>query len=213
MKKILTNIVDVVGLILSYIWPKCLFNASRYLYSIGFTAYKRRHFRHIGNRTVISPVGTSFLGEKYIIIKENTTISRYSEITAWSQYKGACYTPYIEIGSNCSIGESAHITSINKIIIGDNVLIGKRVLISDNSHGDTSKGTLLSSLPPSERILTSKGPTIICNNVWIGENCCILSGVTIGEGTVVAANSVVTKDVPAHCVAAGIPAKIIKHYE
>ena len=58
--------------------------------------------------------------------------------------------------------------------------------------------------------MTSKGPVIIGDNVWIGDKATILGGVTIGESVIIAANSVVTKDVPPYSVVAGIPAKVIK---
>lgn len=61
----------------------------------------------------------------------------------------------------------------------------------------------------SENYENSK-PIVINNHVWIGENSVILKGVTIGEGAVIAASSVVTKDIPPHCIAAGSPAKVIK---
>ena len=65
-------------------------------------------------------------------------------------------------------------------------------------------------LPPINRPLFSKGPVVIEDNVWIGDKATILSGVTIGMGAIVGANSVITKDIPAYAVVAGSPAKIIK---
>ena len=65
-------------------------------------------------------------------------------------------------------------------------------------------------LPPLERNLNSIGKIIIGNNVWIGDKVTILANVTIGQGAVIAANSVITKSVPPYSVAAGNPAKIIK---
>jgi acetyltransferase-like isoleucine patch superfamily enzyme len=56
-----------------------------------------------------------------------------------------------------------------------------------------------------------KKKVIICDDVWIGANCIVLPGVTIGSGSVVAAGSVVTKDIPNNCIVGGIPAKIIRH--
>ena len=82
------------------------------------------------------------------------------------------------------------------------------VYISDNSHGDTSIDSIL--LPPVQRQMIVKGPVVIEDNVWIGERVCILSGVTIGKGAIVAANSVVTHDVPPYSVVGGVPAKLIK---
>ena len=63
---------------------------------------------------------------------------------------------------------------------------------------------------PYERTIFSKGKVVIGNYVWLGNNVCVMPGITIGDGVVVGANSVVTKDIPPYCVAAGVPAKIIK---
>ena len=97
--------------------------------------------------------------------------------------------------------EYNHITSINEIIIGDNLLCGRWVTISDNSHGQTDSESL--QLSPIERNLYSKGPVRIGRNVWIGDKATILPNVSIGDGAVIGANTVVTKDVPAYHVAVG----------
>lgn len=68
-------------------------------------------------------------------------------------------------------------------------------------------------MAPNQRPLYSKGAVHIGNNVWIGQNACIMPGVTIADGAIIAANSVVTHDIPAYSVAAGAPAKVIKHIE
>ena len=102
--------------------------------------------------------------------------------------------PEILIGDNCWFGADNHITANLRIEIGDNVLTGKRVTISDNNHGNSEKETL--GQAPRLREIVSKGPIRIGNNVWIGENSVVLSGVTIGDGAIIAAGSIVTKDVP-----------------
>lgn len=104
-----------------------------------------------------------------------------------------------------------HITAINRITIGNDVLTGRWVTITDNSHGDTDYSTL--QMRPVSRPLISKGPVLIGNNVWIGDKVTILPGVTIGEGAVIAANAVVTKDIPAYSVAVGNPARVIKQHK
>ena len=81
-------------------------------------------------------------------------------------------------------------------------------MINDNSHGNICREEL--DLAPNLRPLTSKGPIIIEDNVWIGEMVCILSGVHIGKGAIIAAGSVVTKNVPPYTIVAGVPAKIVK---
>ena len=112
------------------------------------------------------------------------------------------------IGDSVSIGAFNHITCTNRIVIGDGVLTGKFVTVTDNSHGNTDYDSL--HIKPNDRDVVSKGPVVIGNNVWIGDKATILPGVTIGDGAIIAANAVVTKDVPAYSVAAGNPARIIK---
>ena len=147
-------------------------------------------------------------GPQYIEIGSNTGIGKHAFLTAWDCFLGEEHHPFIKIGDNCSIGRYNHISSINRIEIGDGFLSGRWVTIVDNSHGDSSKAMLL--LPPQKRALVSKGPVIIGSNVWVEDKAAILPGVTIGDGAVIAANAVVTKDVPAYCVVAGCPAKILK---
>lgn len=117
-------------------------------------------------------------------------------------------TPLIVIGNNCSFGDRIHITSINSISIGESLLTGRDVMITDNSHGNIKKEEL--SLSPLMRNLYSKGRINIGNNVWMGDKVTILPGVTLGNGCIVGANSVVTKSFPDNSIIAGNPAKLIK---
>lgn len=148
------------------------------------------------------------LGTKFISIGNHTLIGNGIILTAWDSYSGDTFTPVINIGDYCMIGEHTHISAINSITIGNGVLIGRYVYISDNSHGkgDFSEAKTM----PIKRPLYSKGAVRIGDNVWIGERACILPGVTIGEGSIIGANAVVTHSVPPFCVAGGVPAKIIK---
>ncbi len=132
-------------------------------------------------------------------------VHRFCILTAWN-INGV--VPSIEIGDGFSLGEYTHITAIGHMKIGKNLLTGRWVTITDNSHGNTDYDSLVN--PPTQRAIVSKGNVSIGNNVWIGDKATILPGVTIGDGAVIAANSVVTKDVPAYCVVAGNPAKVIK---
>ena len=98
------------------------------------------------------------------------------------------------------------------LIIGDNVLIASKVYITDLNHGNYSgKEQSNPQEIAKERKIYTK-PVKIENNVWIGENVSILSGVKIGENAILGANSVVTKNVPKNSIVAGNPAKVIKVY-
>ena len=161
-------------------------------------------FRRCPYSVIFEKIGL-LLGTKYITIGESTKFHDYIYLTVWGVPTADVV---ISIGSGCNFGAFNHITAINHLEIGDNCLTGKWVTISDNNHGTTDRCDL--ELPPLLRKVTSKGPVVIGRNVWIGEKATILAGVTIGDGAVIAANSVVTKDVPPYSVVAGMPAKVVK---
>ena len=116
-------------------------------------------------------------------------------------------------GNNVQINDYCHINALKSVRIGDNVLIASKVFITDLEHGSYI-GDENDSQPNSivkDRPLSSK-PVVIGNNVWIGELCSVLPGVTIGENSIIGANSVVTKSIPANSIAVGNPAKLIKQF-
>ena len=120
---------------------------------------------------------------------------------------GIQYEPSIIIGDGTWIGKGSSIAAINRVDIGKNVLFAGHVHITDHSHGyeDITR-------PITPQPLFSKGPIIIEDDCWLGFSCEILSGVHIGKHSVVAARSVVTKDVPPYSIVAGNPARLIKQY-
>lgn len=177
------------------------------LWRIGRLAYMKRQGLQCERNPF--PEEVTARGCEYMLIGGGTGIGRYSVLECWDKYKNLTFHPQLTIGRNCWIGEFTHITCINKITIGDGLLTGRFVLISDNNHG-SSFSEEEQRMRPQDRPLSSKGPITIGNNVWIGDKATILGGVKIGDGSIIAANTVVTKDVPAYSVVAGIPARIIK---
>ncbi len=173
-----------------------------------YTAIHCHRFAHWGKGTHLGWKAMKLVGLNYISVGDGTCISPGVQLTAWDLHNGLRFTPSIVIGKRCAIRENSHITAINSITIGDNLLTGTNVLVTDNSHGQSTREHM--SQPFSERPMVSKGPVVIGNNVWLGNNVCVMPGVTIGDGAIIGANSVVTHDVPAYAVAAGVPAKIIK---
>lgn len=124
------------------------------------------------------------------------------------EYHGVVYSPTIEIKNNVSIGKRCHIGAINYIQIGNNVLTGANVLITDHAHGNSIISDIKKS--PRDRDLYSKGKVIIGDNVWIGDKATILPGVEIGCNVIIGANSVVTHSIPDNAVACGNPARVLK---
>lgn len=145
-----------------------------------------------------------------IFVEENTRIR--GELLVFG------YGGKITIGKNTYIGNYSKIWSGEEIFIGNNVLLSHNVNVVDtNSHEidhiERAQGyvNLLSKGHPKEKGSILTKPIRIEDYCWISFNATILKGVTIGKGSIVAANSVVTKDVPEFTMVAGNPAKIIKY--
>lgn len=122
--------------------------------------------------------------------------------------------PVLQIGRNVQLNDAVHIGAIHQVIIGDHALIASRVFITDHNHG-SYHGHDAASAPdihPADRSLSSRPVRIGCN-VWLGEQVCILPGVTVGDGAIVGANSVVTRDIPPNSIAAGNPARVIRTFD
>lgn len=173
-----------------------------------FTHILRPMLKHCGRHVSFQSPST-ISGLDSISIGDCTTFNRYSAISALSKRRDQKFYPELTIGSNCCFGEFNNITCVNKVSIGNNVLTGRWVTITDNSHGKTDIKTL--AMPPSSRDIVSPGAVNIEDDVWIGDKVTILPNVRIGKGAVIAANAVVTKDIPSYSVVAGIPAKNVKN--
>lgn len=206
MERKIKQILFVAGYALSYIWPKSISSNLQAIRTHLYTGYHARRFKKWGKGSLLSYRANKILGFQHITVGENTEFGKNIRLTAWEV--SPTKRPEIRIGDNCKIGEGSHLTAMNSIVIGNGLLTGMNVLITDNAHGDSMAEQL--SQPPLLRPLCSKGGVIIGDNVWIGNNVCILPGVTIGDGAIIGANSSVTKDIPAYSIAVGSPATIVK---
>ena len=207
MKQFLRNIILFIIKLFHGIYSYEFSRKMQVRKNLIYTFWISNNFKRIGIKSMIGS-DCFLLGGKYIEIGQNSIIGRHAVLTCWDSYLGEKFNPSITIGNNCAIGEFCHITSIRSISIGNGVLTGRRVTITDNSHGKILLDDLL--IQPLKRKLHSNGPVVIEDNVWIGDKVSIMSGVQIGEGAVIAANAVVTKDVPAFAVVGGVPARILK---
>ena len=135
-----------------------------------------------------------------IQIGENCSIGRFSVLHAHENGS-------LKIGNNFSMNSNSQLgaSEFGRITIGDDVIIAQNVVLraSDHQHTDTSK--------PIRYQGHTGGTIIVENGVWIGANAVITRNVKIGENSIVAAGSVVTRDIPPFVVAGGVPAKILKN--
>lgn len=111
----------------------------------------------------------------------------------------------ITIGDNCSINPYSIIYGVANTIIGNHVMIAGHCMIIPNNHGYCRK-----DIPMQQQENIYKG-IVIDDDVWIGHGCTILDGVHIHKGAIIAAGSVVNKDVPEYSIYGGVPAKLIKN--
>lgn len=111
---------------------------------------------------------------------------------------------FIRVGRGTFIGESVVIRGQGGVTVGDSVLIAPlaKILAVEHRFSDPSR-------PVLEQGISGRG-IVIGDGAWIGAGAAVLDGVTVGEGAVVGANAVVTRDVPPHCVAVGVPARVIR---
>lgn len=130
------------------------------------------------------------------------------EAEAFDVYAGSRIN--VNAGAKLSLGSGymnhdCVIDCFDSISIGHQVVISERVVLRDSdNHSIKDVGDTVSNES------AKSAPIVIGNHVWIGMNVTVLKGVTIGEGAIVAAGSVVIRDVPPHCLVAGVPAKVVK---
>ena len=110
------------------------------------------------------------------------------------------YGKNIKLGTNVFINSGCCFQDQGGIEIGDGCLIGHQVVIATLNH----------DFDPSKRAEMTAKKVVLGKNVWVGSHATILPGVTVGDGSIIAAGAVVTKDVPERCIAAGVPARVIK---
>lgn len=150
-------------------------------------------------------------GKKFMDFSRKLTTGYYCRLEAYPI--GNNNSKVLKFGDNVQINDFVHIAAAKNVEIGNNVLIASKIFISDICHGEYADIENMSdpNEHPNNRKLSAK-PVIIHDDVWIGEMVSILPGVEIGKGSIIGANSVVTKSIPEYSIAVGNPAKVIKQY-
>jgi len=162
----------------------------RYIY-FGFYAVFIKNFpSHNSPNSMGSRMRLFFL--RPFLMKCGRNINIQSGVHIWPLWN-------FSIGNNSGLGGDSHIFAIDKVEIGDNVLIGPQLMIFTSNH-----------LIKKNALIIEQGvecaPVTIGNDVWIGARVIILPGVTIGEGAVIGAGAVVTNDVKPYTIVGGVPA-------
>jgi acetyltransferase-like isoleucine patch superfamily enzyme len=174
--------------------------------AIGPETGRGRRFGAFGPNSVICFPPNTLFNEQYIHIGAGTMIGPQITLSAGMLPGQQMVTdPVVSIGDRCLIGKGSGIVGHLEIRIGDDVWTGHHVYITDQNHGYERL-----DLPISKQVMEER-PVTIGDGSWLGHGTVILPGATIGRHVVVGANSVVTGDLPDDCVAAGAPARVIKH--
>lgn len=171
--------------------------------------------RALGTRHLLKKCGKNlriganvkiFQPEK-IQVGDNVDIADDVVFAPLVKHNGKEYKSEIIIGNNVHFGTQDRIASKDMVIIEDDVLFAAFVHVTDHSHDYHNV-----ELPIAKQGVIGKGKVVIKKGAWLAFGCHILSGVTVGENSVVAANAVVTRDVPPYSVVAGNPARVVSKY-
>lgn len=170
----------------------CIFY-SRIYGSYGFGARICKPFTLVNNK-------------RHIFLGKNVYIRKFARIEPVVTWHGQIFDPQIIIEDNVSIEQGIHLACAEQIYIGSFSSISSYVFITDIDHEyqDVEKPIALQPLQVN--------PTVIGQKCFIGTGVKIMAGVHIGEHSIIGANAVVTHDIPPFCVAAGVPAKVIKRF-
>ena len=167
------------------------------------------------NLRVQSP--SRIINAEFITIGDNVSLGPGCMLNAIRRYPGRFlsdipedievtnYQPSIEIGDRVSATGYLTVSAVESVVIEDDVIIASSVFIGDNSHG-RSRVDIAFKYQPLEDI----APIRVGRGCWIAEHAVIMPGVTIGEYSIIGANSVVSTDIPPRSIAVGAPAKVVK---
>jgi acetyltransferase-like isoleucine patch superfamily enzyme len=177
----------------------------RRLGAIRSNTRRGRRFGAFGERSVICFPPAAILNERYIHVGADTTIGPHVTLSAGMVPGQSCLTdPVVRIGDRCLLGRGSGLVGHLSIVIEDDVWTGHNVYVTDQNHGYADLDVPISRQAMPER------PVLIGGGSWLGHGTVVLPGATIGRHVVIGANSVVRGEIPAYCVAAGNPARVIK---
>jgi acetyltransferase-like isoleucine patch superfamily enzyme len=167
---------------------------------------RRRFLTHAGRRWKTD--GLLFLGRGLELqIGKQGRIEFGRFVWIGDDTKIRCHEGVVEIGAKTVMGQECTISAYQRVRIGEQCVIADRAMFIDFDHG------VVEVERPIRQQGIYKRDVVVGSNVWIGYGACILRGVSVGDNSIVGTNSVVTKDVPANAIVAGVPAKVIRMRE
>jgi len=170
-------------------------------------SHRSDDFGALGENSIIAFPQTAIDGEGSIHIGSGTLVASWATLAAgWVPDDPDTPSRALVIGDNCIIGLRSGIVAHQSVVIGNGVFLGQDVFITDGNHGYDDLDAPIGSQKGSVE------PISIGDNSWIGHGAIILAGTTIGRNAIVAAGAVVRCDVPDYSIAAGVPAKIVRHF-
>ena len=155
---------------------------------------------HAGKPLIVS-------GMKFVTIGKGVRFYKGCRMQCWAGYGGASYHPKMSISDGCVCGFGVTFLCTDNLFVGNDTIFAAFVLVTTENHGMDPECEQAYMYQP-----LSSAPVKIGCKCWIGQNAVILPGAEIGDRCIIGANSVVTKSIPSYCLAAGMPAKVIKRY-
>ena len=153
-------------------------------------------------------------GIRHMRIGSSFSAGDHLWLEAIANFAGNSHRPILTIGQNVNFSDNVHVACIHRVAIGEGVLSGSRVIITDHNHGCYT-GAFQSDPEqrPALRPLHSHSQVVVGDNVWLGDGVVVLPGAEIGRGAIIGSNSVVNGVIPALCIAVGAPARSIKRWD
>lgn len=168
----------------------------------GFSVLSSGAFASFGRHSVLQPP-VRLAREHRIAIGSGVFVGAGSWLQVLEEGDGVA----LEVGDGTSIAGNCVLSAARSVRLGRKVLLARNVYISDHIHayGDTGRAVLEQGVEQIREVVVEDG-------AWLGQNVVVCPGVTIGRGAVVGANSVVLEEVPAHSLAVGAPARVVREF-
>ena len=173
--------------------------------TIDASAPAARRFAGFGDGSVVCFPPGSHVNSHHIAIGANTLIAPGVTLSAgWGPGHPGLPDVVVAVGDRCLIGRGSSLIGHRSVVVGNDVWTGYDVRIGDMNHGYEDLDV------PIGAQFQAESPVTVGDGSWLGHGVIVLPGVTIGRHVTVVAGSVVTGDLPDHCVAVGVPARVVR---